>query len=125
MRYALTAARLLFGLAYLVFGLNSYLHILPMGEARNPPFIAMMVDSGYFHLVKGTQIVGGALLVLNQFVVLALVLLTAMTVNIVVFYLTMYRAEYEVAAVFGALNVLLLWAYRRPLAALFQRRAPL
>ena len=121
MKWAVLVARLLFGGAYLFFGANYYLHLLPMGAARNPPFIMMMAESGFFHLVKGAQVVGGMLLVCNQFVVLGLVLLTAVTLNIVVFYLTMYRTEYEVAAVFGSLNLFLLWSYRRALLPVLRR----
>lgn len=121
MQWAVLLARLLFGGAYLIFGANFYLHLLPLGAARNPPFILMMTDSGFFHLVKGAQVLGGLLLVCNQYVALGLLLLTAVTVNIVVFYLTMYHAEYEVAAVFAGLNLFLLWSYRRALAPLLCR----
>ena len=121
MKWAVLVARLLFGGAYLFFGANHYLHLLPMGAARNPPFILMMTESGFFHLVKGAQVLGGLLLVCNQFVIVGLTLLTAVTLNIVVFYLTMYRAEYEVAAVFGSLNLFLLWSYRHALAPLLRR----
>lgn len=114
-----TAARLLFGFFYLFFGANFYFHFVDMGAARNPPFIEMMVSSGYFHLVKGAQVLGGLLLMANRFVVLGLLLLTAVTVNIATFYVTIYRAEYAVAAILAAFNLFLLWSYRGDLRPLF------
>lgn len=119
---AVHGLRILFGAAYLFFGANFYLHLVDMGAARNPPFVALMADSGYFHLVKGTQVLGGALLLANRYVAIGLILLSAVTLNIVVFYLAMYRAEYEIATVFAAVNVVLLWAYRREFLPLLRSR---
>ena len=41
------------------------------------------------------------------------------TVNIVTFYVTIYRAEYAVAAILAAFNLFLLWSYRGDLRPLF------
>lgn len=117
--YAVTATRLLFGLGYLFFGANFYFHFVDMGAARSPPFIAMMISSGYFHLVKGAQVLGGLLLITNRCVGFGLLLLSAVTINIVVFYLTIYKAEYQVAAILAAVNAFLLWAYRKNWRPLF------
>jgi len=105
------AVRVLLGSAYAFFGANFYLHLIDMGAARNPHFVTMMTDSGYLHLVKGAQLLGG------------LLLLTAVTVSIIAFHLTMYRAEYDVAIAFGACNLLLPWAYRHEFVPLLRLRA--
>lgn len=116
------ALRIVFGAVYLFFGLNFYLHFVDLGAARNPPFISLMIESGFFHLVKGSQLLGGGLLLINRYVVFGLLLLSATTINIVAFYLTFHRAEYGVAGVFGLVNLILLWAYRREYLPLLRAR---
>lgn len=84
-----TAARLLLGLSFFVFGLNGFFQFLPMPP---PPasalgFISGMASAGYFFpLLKATEVVAAVLLLSNRFVPLALAVLAPILINIVAFH---------------------------------------
>src|SRR5262245_61920094 len=77
-RIGVYTARILLGLVFFVCGLDGFLHFLPQ-PTEPPPEAAMslaiaLFKSGYlFQLIKGTEVVVGALLLANRFVPLALV----------------------------------------------------
>src|ERR1041384_1295457 len=90
-RYAVPCARFLLGLVFFVSGLDGFLHFLP--QPSEPPseaamsFAVALMKSGYmFPLIKGVELVVGALLLANRLVPLALVLLAPVLVNIVAFH---------------------------------------
>lgn len=79
------------GAVFLVFGLNGFFHFIPAPppSGLGGEFVHALSASGYVYLVSGVQTVGGFLLLANQFVPLALVLLGPVIVNIIAFHLTM------------------------------------
>ena len=88
-RFAPTAARLLLGLIFFVFGLNGFLQFIPMpppeGEAAQ--FMGGLAATGYFFpLLAGTQVAVGAALLVNRFVPLALLILAPISIQIVAFH---------------------------------------
>ena len=86
--YAPTAARVLLGLIFFVFGLNGFFHFIPIPppEGAAVEFMGGLAAVGYFFpLLKITEIVVGIALLANRFVPLALVVLAPITVNIVAF----------------------------------------
>jgi len=129
-RYLPHVARILMGFVFFVFGLNGFLHFLP-----NPPlegkalaFIGALVGTGYlFALVKGVEVVVGALLLANRFVPLALAVIAPIVVNIFLFHMVLAPPN-PIAVLLLAANVYLAWVYRdayRPmLAAKVQPAAP-
>lgn len=71
------------------------------------------MNSGYLlQLVKGTEVVGGALLLCNRFVPLALTLLAPVVVNIAAFHIFLAADGLALALVIVALELLLAWSYR-------------
>src|SRR3954467_14761815 len=91
MRIVVIIARTLLGLAFVVFGLNGFLNFM---KPPQPPtgviaefMDVMMIKSHYFWLVAGCQVLGGALLLVNRFVALGVVILAAVIVNILAFHL--------------------------------------
>ena len=88
-RFAPTAARVLLGLVFFVFGLNGVLGFLPQPE-MNAPSAALMgafVESGYLMtFIKVAEVLAGFLLLTNLFVPLALVVLAPITLNILAFH---------------------------------------
>jgi uncharacterized membrane protein YphA (DoxX/SURF4 family) len=129
-RYLPHVARILMGLVFFVFGLNGFLHFLP-----NPPlqgkameFIGALIGTGYlFALVKGVEVVVGALLLTNRFVPLSLAVIAPIVVNIFLFH-TVLTPPNPLAILLLVMNVYLAWVYRdayRPmLAAKAQPAAP-
>src|SRR5215207_2640730 len=116
-RYATVAARLLLGLGFLVFGLNGFFNFIPPPPTPMPEramaFIGGLMGSGYMlALIAGTQVVVGALLLVNRFVPLALLLIAPVVVNIVAFHIFLERSGLPVALVVLTLETFLLWQYR-------------
>ena len=124
MRIAVIIARTLLGLVFLIFGLNGFLHFIP-----NPPplpaagqFFGALFATGYMpKLIFGTQVVGGALLLLGVAVPFALVILAPVIVNIICFhiYLSPVPAQFVPALIVAGLELLLAWYYRDAFAPLF------
>lgn len=116
-------ARILMGLAFLVFGLNAFLNFIPPPSKPLPPaaadFATALFKSGYMmQLIGATQLLVGALLLANRFVPLALVVLAPFLVNSLAFHLFLERSGLPMAIIFSAFEVYLAWVYRaayRPL----------
>ena len=100
-------ARILLGLIFLVFGLNGFLHFIPMPPPTGVAgqFFGAIFASRYWVVVFGVQTFGGLLLLANRFVPFALVLLGPVIVNIFFFHALMAPAGLPLAIV-----VVLLWA---------------
>jgi uncharacterized membrane protein YphA (DoxX/SURF4 family) len=119
------AARVLLGLIFFVFGLNFFLHFIPQPPMSGPAgdFAGAMFATGYlFVLVKVTEVVGGALLLANRFVPLALAILAPVVVNIVAFHAFLAPAGIAVPLVVLALEVFLAVAYRGVYLPMLQAR---
>jgi putative oxidoreductase len=120
--------RSLLGLAFLVFGLNKFLHFIP--NPAEPPaameFFGALFKTGYFlPLLATTEVVSGALLLANVMVPFALVLLAPVIVNIFMFHLFLAPGGLPIAVFFVALEIALAWLHRDAYAPLFSgtRRA--
>jgi uncharacterized membrane protein YphA (DoxX/SURF4 family) len=132
-RYIPPVARIFMGLIFFVsgiFGLLTLLGIVPQPSMPMPAgaaaFAGALAKTGYvMPLTSGTEVIGGALLLLSRFVPLALALLAPLIVNIVAFHAFLAPSGTGPAVVVAALEVYLAWAYRkayRPMLAL--RAAP-
>src|SRR5262244_3452032 len=89
MKIVTLIARLLLGLAFVVFGLNGFLNFLNMGPMPTGlagQFMGALFMSHYYWVVAALQILGGLLLLVNRFVPLALVLLGPIIVNIICYH---------------------------------------
>lgn len=92
MKIVTLIARNLLGLMFVVFGLNGFLHFIPqppppIGTAGQ--FLGALGASHYMVPVFLLQLIGGALLLSNRFVPLALVLLGPIIVNILLYHVLM------------------------------------
>jgi uncharacterized membrane protein YphA (DoxX/SURF4 family) len=88
MKIAVLIARILLGLLFLVFGLNGFLHFIPMPPPTGlaGQYMGALFVSHYLVVVFLLQVVGGVLLLANRFVPLGLLLLGPVLVNIVLFH---------------------------------------
>ena len=123
---ARVTARLFLGLVFVVFGLNGFLHFLPMPPppARAGAFAGALMGSGYLmQLVFLTELVAGALLLSGRFVALALTLLAPVIVNIVAFHLFLAPAGLGLAGVVVAAEVYLAWTHRESFAPMLRAAA--
>ncbi len=121
-----TAARLLLGTIFVVFGLNGLLHFLPTPPmpAAAGAFVGGLASSGYFFpLLKVTEIAAGTLLLAGVLVPFALTLLAPIIVNIAAFHLFLAPGNVGVVAAVLAAEIYLAWTHRAAFAPLFARPA--
>jgi len=125
MKIAALIARILLGLVFVVFGLNGFLNFikgpLPSGVAGQ--FLGALMQSHFVFVISAVELAGGALLLANRYVPLALVLLGPVIVNIFFYHLLMDRSGLIIAIV-----VIILWAliavrHRQYFSGLFVQRA--
>src|SRR6202043_3323581 len=124
MKYIFVIARVLLGLVFTVFGLNGFLHFFP-----NPPvpgvagqFMGALLGSHYYVIAFGTELIGGALLLSDRYVPLALTLLGPVIVNILLFHALMAPDGLPMAVIVAALWSVLLSRVRPAFAGLFQQK---
>ena len=125
-RYVPAALRILLGLVFFVFGLNGFLHFLPQPPMPGPPgaFFGALAATGYMlPLLKGTEVLAGALLLSNRFVPLALTLLAPVIVNIVLFHAALAPAGIALPIVLVVIEIALAWSYRAAFRPLLAARA--
>ena len=125
MKIAALIARILLGLIFVVFGLNGFLQFIP---GALPPglagqFAGALMQSHYMHFVSGVQVVGGALLLMNRYVPLALALLGPVIVNILLFHLLLFPQGLVIAILVAVLWIVLFIHYRQYFSGLFVQRA--
>ena len=126
MRIASIITRYLLGLIFLVFGLNGFLHFIPMPPPKGlaaQQFGGAIFASHYWVVVFGLQVLGGVLLLVNRFVPLALVLLGPVIVNIFFFHALMAPEGLPLAIVVVLLWSILAVRYKQYLAGIFVQRA--
>jgi putative oxidoreductase len=127
MKIVALIARILLGLLFLVFGLNGFLHFIPMkglpaGLAGQ--FATVLMQSHYIYFVSALQIAGGALLLVNRYVPLGLTILGPVIVNIILYHALMDRAGLPLAIVVAILWGIVAYRERQYFASLFVQKTP-
>ena len=119
-----TVARVLLGLVFLVFGLNGFLHFIPMPPPTGlaGQYFTVLFVSHYFVLVFLVQVIGGVLLLANRFVPLAVALLGQVLVNILMFHVLLAPAGLPLAFFTAALWLIVFFSVRQAFAGLFVSR---
>src|SRR5256885_13843167 len=101
MKTLIIIVRSLLGLLFVVFGLNAFLHFIPMPppEGLAGDFMKALFASHYFCVVAVLQIVGGALCFVWGVVPLGLTLLCPVVVNILFFPIFLQHAGWPLAPI--------------------------
>ena len=124
MKTASLIARLLLGIIFLAFGLNGFLHFIPMppptGAAAQ--FFGAIFASGFWVVIFLLQIILAVPLLVNRYVPLALTLLGPVIVNILFFHLFMVPAGLPLALLVATLWIVVYSGVRSAFAGLFQQR---
>jgi hypothetical protein len=113
---------------FTVFGLNGFLHLIPM---RPPPaglagqYLGALAVSHYMAVVSTFQLLAGILLMVNRYTVLALTTLAGIIVNILLFHILMEPGGLPAAAFAAILWIASLWNVRSAFAGLLQDRVAL
>jgi putative oxidoreductase len=125
MKIVILIARLLLGLIFVVLGLNGFLNFIdagPMPSGLAGQFIGALVQSHYFWVVAALQVAGGALLLVNRHVPLALVLLGPVLVNIILYHAFLNLTGVALAIVVAILWFSVFYAHRRYFSGIFAQR---
>jgi len=114
MKITTTIVRLLYGLAFTVFGLNFFFNFIP----APPPtglagdYFKVLAASHYLYVIGAMQLLSGLLLLIGKFVPFALTILAAMIFNILCIHILMEPSGLPMALVFAAIELFLVWSYR-------------
>jgi putative oxidoreductase len=124
MKIASSVARYLLGFIFLVFGLNGFLHFIPMPPPTGlaGQYMGALYLSHYLVLIFLLQLVPGVMLLANRFVPLALTLLGPVVVNIFCYHAFMDNSGLPLALIIVVLWVLTFFGVRFAFAGLFQSR---
>jgi putative oxidoreductase len=116
-------ARYLLGLIFLMFGLNGFLHFIPMPPRTGvaAQFFGALFVSRFYMVIFLLQIVPAVLLLVNRYVPLALTILAAVIVNILCFHIFMAPAGLPLAVVVTVLWFFTAWSVRSAFAGILQR----
>jgi hypothetical protein len=123
MKIASTIARYLLGVIFLVFGLNGFLHFIPMpmpSGVAGQFFMALGV-SHYFIVVFLIQLVAAVLLLAGRYVPLALAIIAPVVVNILCYHVFMAPSGLPMAVILSLLWLLTVFNVRSAFAGLFQK----
>jgi putative oxidoreductase len=118
------ASRFLLGLILLVFGLNGFLHFIPMPPPTGVAgqFLGSMFVTKYLLFVFAIQLIGGVLLLLNRYVPIALTILAPIIVNILLFHSLMNPSGLGLAIFVTILWAVVFASVRSAFAGIFQAR---
>ncbi len=124
MKTASTVARYLAGVIFLVFGLNGFLHFIPLPPPSGVAgqFMGALFVSHYLTLIFALQVIGAVLLLANRYVPLALAILAPVIVNILCFHALMAPSGLPLALLVTVLWALVFVYVRSAFAPLFQAR---
>ena len=125
MKIVTLIARILLGLVFLIFGLNGFLNFLSMGPMPTGlagQFVGALVLSHYFWVVAALQVAGGALLLVNRFVPLALVLLGPVIVNIICYHVFMNPSGAVPSVVVTVLWLIVFYGKRQYFSGILAQR---
>src|SRR5215471_13909163 len=124
MKAVSTIARYLAGVIVLVFGLNGFLHFIPLPrpEGVAAQFIDALFALHYLTVIFAVQVIAALLLLLNRYVPLALAVLAPMIVNILFFHALMAPSGLPLALFVAVLWALAFVGVRPAFAGLFQSR---
>ena len=125
MKTASTIARYLLGVIFLVFGLNGFLHFIPMplppGVAGQ--FFMALGTSHYFVVVFLLELIGAVLLLAGLYVALALAIIAPVVVNILCFHAFMEPSGLPMAVIVSVLWLLAAINVRSAFEGLFLKSA--
>jgi putative oxidoreductase len=124
MKIASTISRYLLGVIFLTFGLNGFLHFIPMPPPTGVAgqFFGALFVSRLYVVIFALQIVPAILLLVNRYVPLALTILAAVIFNILSFHIFMAPAGLPLAIFVAVLWVVVFIHVRQAFSGLFQSR---
>src|SRR6202140_1815092 len=124
MKTTSTIARYLAGVIFLVFGLNGFLHFIPLPPPTGVAgqFLGALFVSHYLWVIFGFQVIAAVLLLVNRYVPLAVAVLAPVLVNILAFHALMAPSGLPLALFVALLWIVIFIEVRPAFSGLFQSR---
>jgi uncharacterized membrane protein YphA (DoxX/SURF4 family) len=126
-RYLTTAARILMGLVFLVFGLNGFLNFIPQPPSlpdKVAAFLGALRETAYMlPLIFGTQLLVGVMLLVNLYVPIVLVVIAPVIVHIIAFHIFLNPSGIVPGLIVLALEIYLVYSYRSAYRGMLAIRA--
>ena len=107
--------RILFGLGLVVFGLNKFFHFMPQPTApeEGAVFLGQLIHAGYVMKIAGAvYLAAGISFLTNKFVPLLAIILFPILLNAFLYHARFDPAGIAGAAIFTALNIIIMVAYK-------------
>ena len=106
--------RILLGLFVLVFGLNKFLHFIPMAEMSEAAgnYFGALTDTKTTTLVAIVEIIAGLTIIFNKYGALLALILMSVSINAVLFHAMLDPGNIAGAAVLLVLNIAVLYGYK-------------
>ena len=125
MKIVVLIVRLLLGLVFFIFGMNAFLQFLtgPIPAGLAGQFLQVLFQSHYVLAIGAIQAVGGALLLVNRYVPLALTILGPVIVNILLYHLLLDHEGSAGALIVATFWFVLFFHYRRYFPGIFTAKA--
>jgi hypothetical protein len=126
MKITSVIARFLLGLIFLIFGLNGFLHFIPMPPLTGVAgqFMGALFVSHFLSVIFVIQLIGAVLLLVNRFVPLALTFLAPIIVNVLLFHILMAPSGLPLALVVTVLWVIVFLSVQSAFSGLLLQRVP-
>ena len=107
MKTTILVSRILLGLLFAVFGLNGFLHFIPMPPPQGVAgqYMGALFASGYLVPIFALQLFAGVLLLANRYVALGLAVLAP-----IIFNITLYHVLMDPKGLAGAVIAIALWS---------------
>ena len=124
MKIASLIARYLLGLLFVVFGLNGFLHFIPMAmpDGTAGQFLGAIFVSRFYVVLYVLEVVPAIMLLVGRYVPLALVLLGPVIVNIFLYHAFMQPSGLPLAIIVVVLWVLVAAGVRSAFRGILQAR---
>lgn len=115
--------RLIFGLLFVVFGLNGFLNFIPTPTPtpESGAFLGALFATGYmFPIIKGLEIIVGLALLANKYVPLALVVIFPIVINIFLVHTILDPSGFIMGLALLVFNLTLIWSNKETYSPLFK-----
>jgi putative oxidoreductase len=125
MKIAAAISRYLLAVAFIVFGLNGFLHFLPNGNmpALATQYVTVLAASHYTIPIFAVQLACGILFLINRYIPLALTLIGPVIVNILLFHILMFPIGIGGGVICTICWFILFAKHYQAFAGIFQARA--
>lgn len=113
--------RILLGLFVVVFGLNKFLHFMPMEMSEQAAaYMGSLAATKTIILVALVEILAGIALIFNKYGALMALILMSISVNAVLFHATLEPATIAGSLMLLVLNIAVLYGYKNKYSDLLQ-----